>query len=88
VTDSRACSKCCRHAAELRQELTNARDVAQQLVGLLVDQAAPARLRAQLYVVGHPPVPERPRPLAEVIEFPAPRVASRPQRAGRHPSGS
>jgi hypothetical protein len=88
VTDSRACSECCRHAAELRQELTNARDVAQQLVGLLVEQAAPARMRAQLYVVGHPPVPEQPRRLAEVIEFPAPRAASRPQRAGRHASGT
>ena len=88
MTDSSTCSGCCRHAAELRQELTNATDVAQQLVGLLVQHAAPARLRAQLYVVGHPPVPEQPRRLAEVIEFPAPRVASRPQRAGRRPSGT
>ena len=83
MTDSRACSDCCKHAAELRQELSNARDVAQQLVGLLVEQAAPARMRAQLYVVGHPPVPERPRRLAEVIELHAPRSGSRPLRSGR-----
>jgi len=88
VTDSRACNGCCRHAAELRQELTHARDVAQQLVGLLVEQAAPARMRAQLYVVGHPPAPEQPRRLAEVIEFPVPRVASRPVPTGRHVSGT
>ena len=88
MTDSRACSDCCKHAAELRQELTNARDVAQQLVGLLVEQAAPARLRAQLYVVGHPPVPEQPRRLAEVIELRAPRVTSRALRAGRPESGT
>jgi hypothetical protein len=88
VTDSRVCNECCRHTAELRQELTNARDVAQQLVGFLVEQAAPARMRAQLHVVGHPPVPEQPRRLAEVIEFPAPRVSSRPLRARRHASGS
>jgi hypothetical protein len=86
VTDSRPCSGC-RDAAELRQELTHARDVAQQLVGLLVEQAAPARMRAQLYVVGHPPVPEKPRRLAEVIEFPA-RGASAPQDAGRPAPGT
>ena len=66
----------------------NIKDVAQQLVGLLVEQAVPARMRAQLYVVGHPPVPEQPRRLAEVIEFPAPRAASRPLRARRHVSGT
>ena len=88
MTDSKACSGCCKHAAELRQELTDAKNVAQQLVGLLVEQAAPVRMRAQLYVVGHPPVPEQPRRLAEVIEFPAPRAASRPVRAGRHASGT
>jgi hypothetical protein len=82
VTDSKACSGCCKHAAELRRELTDARDVAQQLVGLLVERAVPAR-RAQLYVVGHPPVPEQPRRLAEVIEFPAQRAASRPAHGGR-----
>jgi hypothetical protein len=80
LTDNRAC-ECCRQAAELRQELTQATDVAQQLVGLLVEHATPARLRAQLHVVGHPPVPQQPRQLAEVIEFPAPRVASRQVRA-------
>lgn len=83
MTDSRACHECCRHTAELRQELTNARDVAQQLVGLLVEQAAPARMRAQLYVVGHPPVPEKPRRLAEVIEFPARRGAPASPQARR-----
>ena len=88
MTDSSACSGCCRHAAELRQELTQAKDVAQQLVGLIVEQAAPARMRAQLYVVGHPPAPPKPRRLAEVIEFPAPRAASRPPRSRRHASGT
>jgi hypothetical protein len=87
VTDSRPCSGC-RDAAELRQELTHARDVAQQLVGLLVEQAAPARMRAQLYVVGHPPVPEKPRRLAEVIEFPAQRGASGSQHARRRAPGT
>jgi len=87
VTDSTPCSGC-RDAAELRQELTHARDVAQQLVGLLVEQAAPARMRAQLYVVGHPPVPEKPRRLAEVIEFPAQRSASASRHARRRAPGT
>jgi hypothetical protein len=87
VTDSTPCSGC-RDAAELRRELTHARDVAQQLVGLLVEQAAPARMRAQLYVVGHPPVPEKPRRLAEVIEFPAQRGAPAPQHSRRGAPGT
>lgn len=87
MTNSKSCSDCCRHAAELRRDLTNALDIAEQLVGLLLAQSGPVPARAQLHVVGQPLAPQKPHRLADVIAFPAPSASSGGQPASSRVSG-
>ncbi|HUD79441.1 MAG TPA: hypothetical protein VMR00_16445 [Streptosporangiaceae bacterium] len=75
MTDSTANGECCRHAAELREEITSAIGLAEQLVSLLLTEARQAQGRPALHVVGRPPAPEKAERLAEVIDFAARRVS-------------
>ncbi len=75
MTDSTANGECCRHAAELREEITSAIGLAEQLVSLLLTEARQAQGRPALHVVGQPPAPEKPERLAEVIDFAARRAS-------------
>jgi hypothetical protein len=43
--------------------------MAEKLVGILLAEASAPRVRPQLHVVGHPPAPEKPAKLADVIDF-------------------
>lgn len=52
MTDSTANGECCRHAAELREEITSAIGLAEQLVSLLLTEARQAQGRPALHVVG------------------------------------
>ena len=75
MTDSTANGECCRHAAELREEITSAIGLAEQLVSLLLTEARQAQGRPALHVVGLPLAPEKPERLAEVIDFAARRAS-------------
>lgn len=87
MTDTTAGGDCCRHAAELRNELTTAIGLAEKLVSLLLAEAGSGRARPQLRVVGQPAAPPKPERLAEVIDFAARRSAPGPRTVARRASG-
>jgi hypothetical protein len=81
VSDSSACSECCRHAKEVHDDLAYAIGMAAKLASLLLLAEADSTLtRAPLHVVGHAPEPQELVRLADVIEFPTrtPSPSARP----------
>lgn len=88
MSDSSACSECCRHAKEVHHDLTNAIGMAAKLASLLLLVDADSALtRAPLHVVGQEPAPQEPVRLADVIQFPARRPAPGTQPTARRASG-
>jgi hypothetical protein len=88
VSDSSACSECCRHAREIHRDLTSAIGMAAKLASLLLADAGTAQMRAPLHVVGHTPAPQEPVRLADVIQFPARRPSRGSGPAARRASGT
>jgi hypothetical protein len=88
VSDSCACSGCCRHAKEVHDDLTKAIGMAAKLASLLllIDTDS-ALTRAPLHVVGQAPAPEEPVRLADVIQFPTRRPARGARPNARQASG-
>ena len=88
MSDSSACSECCRHARDVHRDLTSAIGMAAKLASLLLlADAGTAQMRAPLHVVGHAPAPQEPERLADVIQFPAHRPSRGSGPGARRASG-
>ena len=88
MSDSSACSECCRHAKEVHRDLTSAIGIAAKLASLLLlADAGTVQMREPLHVVGHAPAPQEPVRLADVIQFPTHRPSHGSRQAARRASG-